>query len=126
VGGLVGALLFILVPTGAWLLVSWFLPHADECTWTDLLPGAIFFGIGVEALHVFTVYWIAHEISTKSDRYGAIGTALALLLWAYILGRLIVASATLNAARWRIAHREHAHNPIEVLEAGAREAAEEN
>jgi uncharacterized BrkB/YihY/UPF0761 family membrane protein len=119
IGGLVGIVLFVVVPTGTWLLVSWFLPHPPECTWTSLLPGAIFFGIGVEALHVFTVYWIAHEISTKSDRYGAIGTALALLFWAYILGRLIVAAATLNAARWRIEHHQRPHIPIEALEAGA-------
>jgi uncharacterized BrkB/YihY/UPF0761 family membrane protein len=116
IGGLFGIVLYILVPTATWLLVSWFLPHPEGCTWTDLLPGAIFFGIGVEALHVFTVYWIAHEISTKADRYGAIGIALSLLLWAYVLGRLIVATATLNAARWRISHHEHAHNPIDALE----------
>jgi uncharacterized BrkB/YihY/UPF0761 family membrane protein len=116
IGGLFGILVYILVPTASWLLISWFLPHPPDCRWTDVLPGAIFFGVGVEALHVFTVYWIAHEVSTKADRYGAIGIALALLLWAYILGRLIVAAATLNAARWRIAHHEQAHNPIDALE----------
>jgi uncharacterized BrkB/YihY/UPF0761 family membrane protein len=106
VGGLLGSILFVLVPTAAWLLVSWFLPHR-ECPWWALLPGALLFGLGVEFLHLFTIYWIAHEVSTKSDRYGALGTALALLLWAYLLGRVIVASATLNAARWHIYAARH-------------------
>ena len=96
VGGLVGTILYIVVPTAMWLIVSWFLPHAADCQWWDLLPGAVVFGVGVEALHVFTVYWIAHEVSTKSDTYGALGTSLALLLWAYLLGRLIVAAANLE------------------------------
>jgi uncharacterized BrkB/YihY/UPF0761 family membrane protein len=113
--GLFGVILFVLVPTAAWLVVSWFLPHPPECTWRSILPGALLFGIGVEVLHVFTVYWIAHEISTKSDRYGALGTALALLLWAFLLGRVIVAAATLNAARWRIAQHQAATNPMDAL-----------
>jgi uncharacterized BrkB/YihY/UPF0761 family membrane protein len=102
VGGLVGTILYIVVPTATWLIVSWFLPRAEGCSWVDMLPGAIVFGVGVEALHVFTVYWIAREVSSKSDTYGALGTSLALLFWAYLLGRLIVASANLNATRWHL------------------------
>jgi uncharacterized BrkB/YihY/UPF0761 family membrane protein len=116
IGGLVGMVLFVLVPTGAWLVVSWFLPRASGTTWSSLLPGAVLFGVGTAFLHVFTVYWIAHQISTKSDRYGALGTALALLLWAFIFGRVIVAAATLNAARWRIAEHEASTNPINGLQ----------
>jgi uncharacterized BrkB/YihY/UPF0761 family membrane protein len=101
VGGLVGTILFIVVPTGVWIVVSWYLPRAG-CEWWELLPGALLFGVGVEALHVVTVYWIAREVSTKSDTYGALGTSLALLLWAYLLGRLIVAAANLNATRWHL------------------------
>ena len=41
------------------------------------------------------------EVESKSDTYGAIGTAVALLLWAYLLGRLVVGSAALNASLWR-------------------------
>ena len=111
IAGLFGTVLYVLVPAAAWLLVSWFMPR-KECPWWALVPGAALFGVGVELLHLLSVYWISHLIATKSDTYGALGTALALLFWAYVLGRLIVASATLNAARWNsyvARHPEAAH-----------------
>jgi uncharacterized BrkB/YihY/UPF0761 family membrane protein len=66
-----------------------------------MLPGAVLVGIGTLLLHLVTVFWIAREVEHKSDTYGAIGVSLALLLWAYLLGRVIVAAASLNAALWR-------------------------
>ena len=116
VGGLVGTILYIVVPTAMWLIVSWFLPRAADCEWWDLLPGAVVFGVGVEALHVFTVYWIAREVASKSDTYGALGTSLALLLWAYLLGRLIVAAANLNATRWHLLRAREAAAASEPAE----------
>jgi hypothetical protein len=32
------------------------------------------------------VLWIAHVLETKTNTYGAIGSALAILLWADLLG----------------------------------------
>ena len=64
------------------------------------MPGAVFFGLGVEAMHVITVYWIAHVVESKTDTYGAIGFALGLLLWAYIFGRLITTAAVINETLW--------------------------
>ena len=43
-------------------------------------------------------YWIGNLAARKTNTYGAIGIALAVLLWVYILGRIMVASAGLNAA----------------------------
>jgi membrane protein len=65
-----------------------------------MLPGAILFGIGVQMLHVVTVVWIARSLESKSETYGALGAALTILLWAYLLGRLITASASLNTVTW--------------------------
>jgi uncharacterized BrkB/YihY/UPF0761 family membrane protein len=98
--GLVATILFIAVPIGAWLLVTWYMPHAADIPWTALLPGAVFFGAGMEILHVVTVYWIAREVESKTDTYGAIGFALALLLWAYLMGRFITSSAVINESLW--------------------------
>jgi uncharacterized BrkB/YihY/UPF0761 family membrane protein len=56
--------------------------------------------IGADALHVLTTYWIGHLVARKTHTYGSVGIALAVLLWVYILGRIIVASAGLNAALW--------------------------
>ena len=112
--GLVATLLFIAVPIGAWLLVTWYMPHAEDLPWTALLPGAVFFGVGMEILHVVTVYWIAHEVESKTDTYGAIGFALALLLWAYLMGRFITTSAVINESLWsnyQERRRAHGHRP---------------
>src|SRR6476646_6237174 len=76
------------------------MPRAPDMPWAALLPGAVVFGVGLEVLHLVTVYWIANQIEHKTDTYGAIGFALALLLWAYLLGRLITSAAVVNATLW--------------------------
>ena len=98
--GLLATVLFILIPVAAWIFVSWHMPRAPDMPWTALLPGAVVFGVGLEVLHLVTVYWIANQIEHKTDTYGAIGFALALLLWAYLLGRLITSAAVVNATLW--------------------------
>ncbi len=104
VGGLVGTIIYLLVPLIMWLVVSWLLPHAPDLEWPSLLPGAIVVGAGIGVLNLITVYWISREVSRRSDTYGALGAALAMLLWAYLLGRLIVAATVTNAALWRRNH----------------------
>ncbi len=98
--GLVATVFFIAIPVGLWLFVSWYMPRDPDVPWTALLPGAIVFGLGLEVLHLITVYWIANQIEHKTDTYGAIGFALALLLWAYLLGRLITSAAVVNETLW--------------------------
>ena len=61
----------------------------------------MFVALGTEVLHLLTTYWIGPLVSRKSHTYGAIGIALAVLLWVYVLGRIIVGSAGVNAALWR-------------------------
>jgi uncharacterized BrkB/YihY/UPF0761 family membrane protein len=102
--GVLGAIVAVLGVFGAsfgvWWWMSWKLPHAD--TWPRaLVPGALFIAVGVEVMHLLTTYWIGHLIARKSHAYGPVGIALAVLLWVYIFGRIIVASAGLNATLWR-------------------------
>jgi|SoiMethySBSTD1v2_1073268.scaffolds.fasta_scaffold144096_2 membrane protein len=98
-----GLLLTLAVYTVAPFVVWWFastwLPHRD-CPLIALAPGALLFAIGMEALHIATVVWFPHHLESKSDVYGTLGVSLALLLWAYLLGRLITLAAVLNAALW--------------------------
>ena len=84
-----------------WIVVSWLLPRAPETTWRALLPGAVFLAVGAMILQFLTVYFFSRYIEDKTQTYGAIGASLAILLWAYLLGRLVVTSAFLNAERWR-------------------------
>ena len=105
IAGLGAEILFIAVPAGVWLLVSMrFFVHPPEAGWRDLLPGSLLVGVGVQILHLVTVYWITHLLEAKSEAYGAIGAALAILFWAYLLGRVLAASAVLNAGAWQQRH----------------------
>jgi uncharacterized BrkB/YihY/UPF0761 family membrane protein len=93
--------LLAVVPGSLWLWLSASaFPSAPGTTWRDMLPGAVLFGIGVQVLHVVTVVWIARSLESKSETYGALGAALTILLWAYLLGRLVTAAASLNTVVW--------------------------
>jgi uncharacterized BrkB/YihY/UPF0761 family membrane protein len=97
---LAGGLLLTLVDpalyAALWLLISSKLPHRDA-TWRELLPGAVLFGLGIEVLHVVTAYVIAPQAVSKQGTYGSLGIAAALLLGLYLISRLVVATAVVNA-----------------------------
>jgi uncharacterized BrkB/YihY/UPF0761 family membrane protein len=83
-----------------WWVVSRALPHDPEAGGLALLPGALLVGLGTWGLHVVSVYVLARRVASASELYGSMGVAAALLLWLYLLGRLIVAAAMLNATLW--------------------------
>jgi uncharacterized BrkB/YihY/UPF0761 family membrane protein len=87
-----------------WLAVSMALPHPADLSWRAFVPGAVLVACGMEVIHLATVLYISHKAEQASASYGALGTALVLLLWLYMLGRLIVASAFLNATVWEQHH----------------------
>jgi uncharacterized BrkB/YihY/UPF0761 family membrane protein len=93
-------LLTIVIAGAAWYLASWWLPR-EESEWTALLPGALIVGLGVGVLHLLTLTYVVHVVSRKSALYGAIGIALALLLWTYFAGRLLTAAIAANASLWK-------------------------
>jgi uncharacterized BrkB/YihY/UPF0761 family membrane protein len=116
IGGAVLALLIITVLSFAgWWWVSWQLPHAPAPA-RALIPGALLMAAGVVVLQLLTTYWIGHLVARKTNTYGAVGIALAVLLWVYILGRIIVGSAGLNAALW---YRRRISEPADPGPAGA-------
>ncbi len=102
--GIVGSILVVLLVTAisfaAWWWVSWQLPHAPLAA-RELVPGAVVVALGVDVMHALTTYWIGAVVARKSNTYGAIGIALAVLLWVYVFGRMLVASAGVNATLWR-------------------------
>jgi uncharacterized BrkB/YihY/UPF0761 family membrane protein len=83
-----------------WLAVSMMLPHPPGLSWRAFVPGAALVAVGMEGIHLATVLYISHKAEQVSASYGALGISLVLLLWLYLLGRLIVASAFLNATVW--------------------------
>jgi membrane protein len=98
-GAFVAILLVTALSFAGWWWVSWKLPHAP-CPARALIPGALLMAVGADVLQVLTTYWIGDLVARKTSTYGAVGIALAVLLWVYILGRIMVGSAGLNAALW--------------------------
>lgn len=64
------------------------------------MPGAALFALGIEVLHLVMTYLIAPYALTKQGTYGALGIAAGLLVGLFLLGRLVVVAATLNATLW--------------------------
>lgn len=85
---------------GVWMLAQLTLPHAPEATWIDLVPGAVLVGVGLQAVHAFTIFYLAGRMSRMSETYGPLGVAIVALLWLYLLGRLMVSAAVINATLW--------------------------
>lgn len=83
-----------------WLGVSLLLPH-DRAPWTALLPGAVLVAAGLEIIQVGSVLFVSGQVQRASATYGPLGAAFAILIWLFVIGRVIVGAAMLNAALWR-------------------------
>ena len=94
--GLLAALSMMVVYAIGWFALSIWLPHRPVPR-RALLPGAILMAVGFELLGLFTTYYLIDRAQRAASVYGAIGTALAILLWLYIVARLAVGSAVLNS-----------------------------
>lgn len=102
--GIVLLLALMVLYGGVWFGASRALPHPPEVPSRALVPGAILFAIGAEVLHVITVVWYAKRLEHSSELYGGLGAAVVLLAWLYLLGRLTISSAVVNASLWRRSH----------------------
>lgn len=100
--GLIATLLVGVGYAALWLFVSAALPSGDGLPWHAFLPGAVVFGVGLEALHVFTVYFLASKLANASSLYGSLGVAGTALFYLYLIGRGLVWAAELNAVVWAV------------------------
>jgi uncharacterized BrkB/YihY/UPF0761 family membrane protein len=98
-GGIVAILIWGVATGGLWLLASLRLPRRDA-PWTALIPGAVVVGLGAEAIHAVTAYYLATKLATASQLYGTLGLTATLLVYLYMFGRVIVVAAELNAVMW--------------------------
>ena len=97
--GLLVTLAAVFFYAALWLLITLRLPH-HETDWKALIPGALLFGIGIELLHVVIAYFITPYAVAKQGTYGALGIAAGMLVALFLISRLIVASAVVNATLW--------------------------
>ncbi len=87
-----------------WLGVSLLMPHDPGAGWLDMVPGALLTALSVAALQVATVVYLAPKTESLAARYGSLATVLVMLVWAYLIGLAVVASAELNAVLYRSSH----------------------
>ena len=98
--GVVGTIAVAAGFAGVWLLISLRLPHRGV-GWRALVPGALAFGLGLGVIQIFAAYLLAPYALAKQGTYGVLGVAAALLLGLFVLGRLIVVAAEINATLWK-------------------------
>ena len=118
--GLAATLLVIAVPFVFWLLASRALPNRAR-NWVDLAPGAAVLAVGLQAMHVFTTYFLGPKLTNATQLYGVLGVTTTILFWFYLAGRLIIAAATLNTSL--VEHREPTHASDTMAKVGSIEAA---
>jgi uncharacterized membrane protein/uncharacterized BrkB/YihY/UPF0761 family membrane protein len=98
-------LVITLVMLVLYILFGWFilslLPRPTNASVTDLLPGALLIGVGIQVLHLVSAFYLVNRISSSSQLYGALGAAATLLLWGYLLARILVGASTLNHTLFR-------------------------
>jgi uncharacterized BrkB/YihY/UPF0761 family membrane protein len=98
-GSLLLGLVSVAIIGGLWLGFSLLLPHATA-SWRALIPGAVLFTAGSALLHFATIYYLAPKLAREPALYGSLGTAAVVLLWLFLMARIAVASAFLNAVLW--------------------------
>jgi membrane protein len=95
IGG-VGVLVSILAELALFLLLSVALPHRGR-EWFNLVPGAVAGGLAVVGLQIAAATWLPNQIASRSQTYGALGVALALLAYLALLGSVLVLVPLVNA-----------------------------
>jgi membrane protein len=90
--------LFLASALSLWMLSL--LPR-DDASWPAVLPGAILFGVGLRLLGLAASTYFAVRLDRTSDLYGALGIAIVMMLYLFVLARLFVAAQFLNATLYR-------------------------
>jgi len=116
--GVLGVPATIAFETGVALLVMWLLPRRAE-RWQELVPGALLVAVGAQLVSVAVVFYFAPRIGRSSELYGTLGTAAVLLVWLYVLARLITSGAFLNATLWE---RRYGGSTDDAASPGSRQA----
>jgi uncharacterized BrkB/YihY/UPF0761 family membrane protein len=80
--------------------VLWLLPRADA-PWTSIVPGAVLTGVGMRLLGLAVSTYFAYRLDHSNDLYGALGLAVVMMLFLFLVARIFVAAQFLNATLYR-------------------------
>lgn len=94
--GVLGVAVSIVANLALFLLLSVALPHRGQ-EWVNLVPGAISGGIATVGLQIVAATWLPNQIAHRSQTYGVLGIALALLAYLALLGSALVLVPLVNA-----------------------------
>jgi uncharacterized BrkB/YihY/UPF0761 family membrane protein len=96
---ILGTTLTLVATTGVALTAMWLLPRRAT-TPRDLLPGALLVAVGTQLIQIAVLFYFAPRLGRSEETYGALGTAATLLIWLYVISRLITGAAFLNSTLW--------------------------
>jgi uncharacterized BrkB/YihY/UPF0761 family membrane protein len=96
---ILGVAVSLAFTTGIALLAMWQLPHRATHP-RELLPGALLVAVGYQLVQVVVLFYFAPELGEREETYGAFGAAAVMLIWLYVLSRLVTGAAFLNATIW--------------------------
>jgi uncharacterized BrkB/YihY/UPF0761 family membrane protein len=89
----------LVATTAVALYAMWLLPNRASHP-RELLPGAVLVATGVELIQIAVVFYFAPRLGRSEETYGAFGAAATILVWLYVLSRLVTGAAFLNATLW--------------------------
>jgi uncharacterized BrkB/YihY/UPF0761 family membrane protein len=112
---ILGIGLTLAASTGVALSAMWLLPRRAT-TLRDLLPGALLVAVGVQLIQIAVLFYFAPRLGRSEETYGALGTSATLLVWLYVISRLITGAAFLNSTLW-LRRNEVRHEPASNPEA---------
>jgi uncharacterized BrkB/YihY/UPF0761 family membrane protein len=100
---LFGTLASLAVSTAIAVAAMWFLPRRATRI-EELLPGALLVAAGGVLVNVAVVFYFAPRLGRSEETYGAFGAAATMLIWLYVLSRLVTVAAFLNSTLWLRRH----------------------
>ncbi len=80
--------------------LAWILPRRSK-EWFWLLPGVAVSSAGYLALQLFATFYLPERLSNASETYGAMGIALTVLAYLFVVGVLLWLMMLVNAVVWQ-------------------------
>ncbi len=91
-----GITISIAVSLGLFVLMSLALPHRGH-DWVNMVPGAVAGGAATLGLQTAAATWLPNQIADRSQTYGVLGVAIALLAYLALIGSVLVLIPLVNA-----------------------------
>jgi membrane protein len=113
IGG-VGILVSIAVELVLFVLMSVALPHRGR-EWINMVPGAVAGGVATVGLQIAAATWLPNQIASRSQTYGVLGVAIALLAYLALLGSVLVLVPLVNATWYDHVEGGGRANPLPAL-----------